>query len=45
LKYRTDKIILWHKGIIKWEELAKEFIDLIEGPLGQNIARAREIKK
>lgn len=38
LKYRTDKIILWHKGIIKWKELVEEFIDLIEGPLGQNLA-------
>jgi hypothetical protein len=39
LKHRTDKIILWYKGIIKWEELVKEFIDLIEGPLGQNLAK------
>lgn len=39
LKYRTDKIILWYKGIIKWEDLVKEFIDLIEGPLGQNLAK------
>jgi hypothetical protein len=39
LKHRTDKIILWYKGIIKWEELVKEFVDLIEGPLGQNLAK------
>lgn len=39
LKYRTDKIILWYKGIINWEELVKEIIDLIEGPLGQNLAK------
>lgn len=38
LKYRTDRIILWNKGIITWEELVKEFIDLIEGPLGKNLA-------
>lgn len=39
LKYRTDKIILWNKGIVKWKELVKEFIDLIEGPLGQSLAK------
>lgn len=39
LKYRTDKIILWHKGIIKWKELVDEFINLIEGPLGQILAK------
>ena len=39
LKHRTDKIILWYKGIIKWKELVEEFIDLIEGPLGQNLAK------
>ncbi len=31
-------MILWHKGIIKWEKLVEEFIDLIEGPLGRNLA-------
>lgn len=39
LKHRTDKIILWYKGIIKWEDLVKEIIDLIEGPLGQNLIK------
>jgi len=39
LKYRTDKIILWYKGIIKWEDLVKEIIDLLNGPLGQNLVK------
>ena len=39
LKHRTDKIILWYKGILSWEVLVKDIIDLIEGPLGQNLAK------
>lgn len=39
LKYRTDKIILWYKGAIPWEDLVKDTIELIDGPLGQNLAK------
>lgn len=39
LKHRTDKIILWHKGFLSWEVLVKDIVDLIEGPLGQNLAK------
>lgn len=39
LSYRTDRIILWYKGIIKWEELIEEIIELIKGPLGEDLAK------
>ncbi len=39
LRYRTDKILLWFRGSLSWEELIKEIIDLIQGPLGQEIAK------
>jgi len=37
LKHRTDAVLLWNKGIIKWDDLAQEFINLIEGPFGKEI--------
>jgi len=44
LKYRTDKIILWSQDEIKWEGLIKEVIDLINGPLGQNVTKKIKVK-
>ena len=37
LKFRTDKIILWSQDKLKWDDLTKEIIELIDGPLGENI--------
>jgi len=37
IRHRTDKVVLWNKGILKWEELIRDFIDLIKGPFGKEI--------
>lgn len=37
LRMRTDTILGWFKGIREWEETAKDIIDLIESPLGEEI--------
>jgi hypothetical protein len=39
LKHRTDAILLWHKGLYTWEQFAQDTINLIEGPLGKEIAK------
>ncbi|OFZ36958.1 MAG: hypothetical protein A3D92_16075 [Bacteroidetes bacterium RIFCSPHIGHO2_02_FULL_44_7] len=39
LRQRTDAILLWYKGAYTWERFIKETINLIEGPLGQEIAK------
>lgn len=39
LRMRTDTILAWFKGIRKWEDTAKDIINLIESPLGQDMAR------
>lgn len=39
LKHRTDAILLWYKGIYPWERFIQETINLIEGPLGKEIAK------
>ena len=39
LKHRTDVILLWHKGMYTWAQFVKETINLIEGPLGKEIAK------
>jgi len=39
LRYRTDRILLWFKGGLLWEDLIKEIINLIEGPTGQDIRK------
>ena len=44
LKYRTDVVLLWNKGILKWDDLVQEFINLVEGPFGKEIV-ARYAKK
>lgn len=36
---RTDAILLWYKGAYSWEQFVTETIKLIEGPLGQDIAK------
>ena len=39
IRMRTDKMVGWLKGLNKWEDLAKDIIDLIEGPLGEDMAK------
>ena len=39
LRYRTDAVLLWYKGDYDWEQFIKETINLIDGPLGQEIAK------
>ena len=39
LRMRTDTILGWFKGIRKWEETAKDIIDLLESPLGEDMAK------
>lgn len=39
LRHRTDAVLLWYKGAYTWEQLVKETIKLIDGPLGQEIAK------
>ncbi len=39
LRMRTDKMVGWLKGLNKWDGLAKDIIDLIESPLGEDIAK------
>jgi len=44
LKHRTDAVLLWNRGKMKWDDLAQEFINLVEGPFGKEIV-ARYAKK
>lgn len=39
LKHRTDAILLWYKGKFTWEQFMGETINLINGPLGEEIAK------
>lgn len=41
LKHRTDAVLLWYKGAYTWEQFIKETIKLIEGPLGEGIAKRK----
>lgn len=41
LRQRTDAVLMWHKGLCTWGEFIKETINLIEGPLGQDIAKRK----
>ena len=38
LKHRTDAVLLWYKGAYTWEQLVEKIVELIEGPMGQEIA-------
>jgi len=44
LKYRTDKFILWAKGMITWTQLVIDVEEIIIGPVGQSIVRSRIFK-
>ncbi len=41
LRQRTDAILLWYKEAYTWERFIKETIKLIEGPLGEEIAKRK----
>lgn len=39
LRHRTDAVLLWYKGAYTWKQFIEETIKLIDGPLGQEIAK------
>ncbi|MEK7208081.1 MAG: hypothetical protein AAB699_00855 [Patescibacteria group bacterium] len=39
LRMRTDKMVGWFKGLNSWQTLAEDIRDLLESPLGQDIAK------
>ena len=39
LRHRTDAVLLWYKGAYTWEQFIRETTNLIEGPLGKEIAK------
>lgn len=41
LKHRTDAVLLWYKGVYTWEQLVEKIAELIEGPMGQEIAKKK----
>ena len=41
LKHRTDAVLLWYKGAYTWEQFIEETVKLIDGPLGQEIAKRK----
>ena len=41
LKHRTDAVLLWYKGAYTWAQFIKETTKLIEGPLGEEIAKRK----
>jgi len=38
MRYRTDISVLWYKGALPWRDFVKGVIELIEGPLGSDLA-------
>lgn len=40
LANRTDAALLWYKGAYTWKQFIQEMTELIEGPLGQDIAES-----
>lgn len=41
LKHRTDAVLLWYKGAYTWEQFVEKVVELIEGPMGQEIAKKK----
>ncbi|HVU06647.1 MAG TPA: hypothetical protein VHE10_02570 [Candidatus Paceibacterota bacterium] len=39
LHYRTDNLLMWYRGIMPWSDLVKTVEELVEGPLGKDIAK------
>lgn len=39
LRQRTDAILMWHKSLCTWDHFIEETIELIDGPLGQDIVK------
>lgn len=39
LRMRTDTVLAWFKGIRAWENTAKDIVELIESPLGEDMAK------
>ena len=41
LSRRTDAVLMWYKGAYTWEKFVKETIELISGPLGQDLTKKK----
>ena len=41
LSRRTDAVLMWYKGAYTWERFIKETIDLMSGPLGQDLIKKK----
>jgi hypothetical protein len=39
LRYRTDVGVMWYKGFLRWEEYVKKVVELVDGPIGQGLAK------
>src|SRR5712692_1227509 len=39
LHYRTDVGVMWYKGFLRWEEYVKKVVELVDGPIGQGLAK------
>lgn len=41
LKHRTDAVLLWYRGVYTWKQLIEKIVELIEGPMGQEIVKKK----
>ena len=39
LRYKTDRMVYWYRGMISWDELIKEITEFIEGRYGKDLAK------
>jgi len=30
---------MWYKGFLRWEEYVKKVVELVDGPIGQGLAK------
>jgi hypothetical protein len=37
MRYRTDNILLWYRGSLPWSKLVGTIVELVEGPLGNDL--------
>ena len=40
LRYKTDRMVFWYRGMISWNVLSKEIVEFIEGKYGQGIVKS-----
>lgn len=39
LRYRTDKLILWYRNELPWEDLVREITELMDSSIGRDLAK------